>query len=149
MAKGPSPLIPLLLVAGLGLLLRGNSFPLNLNLPSASEAESAIFMCVLLVPFVVLLAVYSATHTVVLPLLLAFVTYTVSTMLLGPLMLILIVYVAGKYLSSFKCNDEELGWGCMLLLVFFLLQWVSLDEGRQSGALVVAIVIFACFHFRS
>ncbi|KAL3645795.1 hypothetical protein CASFOL_010975 [Castilleja foliolosa] len=148
MAKGPSPLIPLLLVAGLGLFLRGNSFPFNFNLPSASEAESAIFIYVLSVPFLMILTVW-ANHMIVLALLLTLVTYTVSTVLLGPLMLILIVYVAGKYLSSFKCNDEELGWGCVLLLVLFLLRWVSLDEGRQSGALVVAIVIFACFHFGS
>ncbi|KAL2234600.1 UNVERIFIED_CONTAM: hypothetical protein Sindi_1192200 [Sesamum indicum] len=134
MAKGPSPLIPLLMVVALGLLLRGTSFPTNLGLPSVTEAESAVFMCFFCIPLLVILAMYSTTQTTVLPLALVLVTYTVSTMLLGPLMLILIVYLAGACLPYFGCNGEDLGWGCLLIVVFVLLQWAFFEEGRQSGA---------------
>lgn len=149
MAKGPSPLIPLLLVVALGLLLRGNSFPANLELPLVSDAEQAIFMCIVLIPFLLLLAIYSTSHTIVLPLALILVTYTVTTMLLGPLMLILVVYLASAYLPAFKCNGEDLGWGCLLLVGFLLLQWILSEEGRQSGALLVAVVVLICYSLRS
>ncbi|KAK4422454.1 hypothetical protein Salat_1827900 [Sesamum alatum] len=147
MAKGPSPLIPLLLVVALGLLLRGSSFPTNLGLPAITEAESVVFTCFFCIPFLVILAIYSTTHTIVLPLALVLVTYTVSTMLLGPLVLILLVYLAGACLPSFRGNGEDLGWGCLLIVVFVLLQWGFSEEGRQSGALVVAIVIFFYYYF--
>ncbi|KAL6547691.1 hypothetical protein OROHE_009396 [Orobanche hederae] len=154
MAKGPSPLIPLLLLVALGLLLHSNSFPATLNLPLASEAENTIISCILFVPFLVLLDIYSTNHAILVPLALLLVTYVISTMLLGPLMLISIALVATKYSSSFKeCNLEELGWGCLSLVFFLLLllpQWVSLDEGRQSEALLVAaIMIFVYYHFGS
>ncbi|KAI3468528.1 hypothetical protein Pfo_025191 [Paulownia fortunei] len=145
-SEGPSPIVPLLVVVGLGLLLRGNSSSISLDLPLVSDGENAIFTCFVFIPVLVLLAVYSTSHTIVLPLALILVTYTVSTMLLGPLMLILIIYLASAYLASVKCNGEELGWGCMLVLVFFLLHWVLSEEGRQSGALVLAIMIFLCYH---
>ncbi|CAA0838271.1 Unknown protein [Striga hermonthica] len=145
MAKnGPSPLIPLLLVAALGLVLRGNSFPLSLNLPNASEAENVIFTCFLFVPFLAL------GYTFMLPLAILFVVYMVSTMLLGPLVLILAAYIATKCSTFFGGNGEELGWGCLLLLVFFLLQWASIDEGRWSGPVFfVAVVMFVCCHVGS
>ncbi|PIN07924.1 hypothetical protein CDL12_19503 [Handroanthus impetiginosus] len=145
--NGPSPIVPLLLVVGLGLLLRGNSSSITtLNLPLVSEGENAIFTCFIFIPILVLIAAYSTSHTILLPLALILVTYTVTTMLLGPLMLILIIYLAGAYLASVKCNGEELGWGCVLVLVFFLLHWVLSEEGRQSGALVLAIMVFLCYH---
>ncbi|KAL0302525.1 UNVERIFIED_CONTAM: hypothetical protein Sangu_3096000 [Sesamum angustifolium] len=146
MPKGPSPIVPLLLVVGLGLLLRGSSSSVSLNLPLVSEGENAVFTCFIFIPVLVLLAVYSASHTIVLPLALILVMYTVTTMLLGPLMLILIIYLAGAYLASVKCNGEELGWGCLLVIGFFLLHWVLSEEGRQSGVLVLAIMIFLCYH---
>ncbi|KAL1552680.1 hypothetical protein AAHA92_13449 [Salvia divinorum] len=146
MSKGPSPILPLLLVVGLGLLLRGSSSSLSLDLPLVSGGENALFTCFVFIPVLVLLAAYSTAHTIVLPLALILITYTVSTMLLGPLMLILIVYLAGAYLTSVKCNGEELGWGCILVLGFFLLHWVLSQESRQSGALVLAIMIFLCYH---
>lgn len=151
MVKGPSPVIPLLLVVALGLLLRSNSFPLtlNLNLPLVSEAENAILMFVLFIPILVIMAIYSASHTILLPIAVVLTMYTVSTILLGPLMLISIVYLAGGWLPAFKCNGEELGWGCLAVLVFFLVQWALSDEGRQSGALVLAIVVLLCYHFSS
>ncbi|KAG8382053.1 hypothetical protein BUALT_Bualt05G0036500 [Buddleja alternifolia] len=147
MARGPSPFIPLLLVVALGLLLRGTSFPINLSLPLVSEAENAVFLCFIFVPLLVPLAIYSTNHTIILPLALVLVTYTVTTTLLGPLMLILIIYLGGVWLPLFKYDGEELGWGCLLVLVFILLQWVLSDEGRQSGALVLAILIFICCYF--
>ncbi|KAH6824454.1 hypothetical protein C2S53_002864 [Perilla frutescens var. hirtella] len=148
-AKGPSPLIPLLLVVTLGLLLRGNSFPVSLELPLVSDAEQAIFMAIVFIPFLLFLAIYSANHAIVLPLALIFVTYTVTTMLLGPLMLILIIYLASDYLPAFKSNGEELGWGCLLLVGFLLLQWILSEEGRQSGALLLAVVVLICYSLRS
>lgn len=146
MAKGPSPILPLLLVVGLGLLLRGSASSLTLDLPLVSSGENALFTCFVFIPVLVLLAAYSTAHTIVLPLALILITYTVSTMLLGPLMLILIIYLAGAYLASVKCNGEELGWGCILVLVFFLLHWLLSQESRQSGALVLAVMIFLCYH---
>lgn len=146
MVKGPSPIVPLLLVVGLGLLLRGSATSMNLDLPLLSNGENAVFTCFVFIPVLVLLAVYSTSHRIVLPLALILVTYTVSTMLLGPLMLILIIYLAGAYMASVKCDGEELGWGCILLLGFFLLHWVLSEESRQSGTLVLAIMIFLCYH---
>ncbi|KAL1556918.1 hypothetical protein AAHA92_12473 [Salvia divinorum] len=150
MAKGPSPLIPLALVVLLGLLLRGASFPLSLDhLPLASEAEHAVFMCIVLIPFLLVLALYSASHTVVLPLALILAAYTVTTMLLGPLMLILVVYLASAYLPVLKCDGEDLGWGCFLILSFMLLQWILSEGGRQSGVLLLAIVALICYSLRA
>ncbi|KAL8521434.1 hypothetical protein ACS0TY_011816 [Phlomoides rotata] len=146
MGKGPSPIVPLLLVVGLGLLLRGSATSMNLDLPLLSSGENAVFTCFVFIPVLVLLAVYSTSHTIVLPLALILVTYTVSTMLLGPLVLILIIYLASTYMASVKCDGEELGWGCILVLGFFLLHWVLSEESRQSGALVLAIMIFLCYH---
>ncbi|KAL7111928.1 hypothetical protein ACP275_05G120100 [Erythranthe tilingii] len=155
---GPSPLIPLLLVVSLGLLLRMNDsiiFPINLNpdyylplLAEISDAENAIFMFVLCVPFLVALAVYSSSHSIVLPIALVLVTYTVATVLLGPLVLILIVYMGGVWLPCFKCDSsEEFGLGCLLVLVFFFMQRSFSDEGGRSGAVILAVVIFFCYHF--
>lgn len=149
MSKGPSPLIPLLLVVALGLLLRGNSFPLNLDLPLVSDAEQAVFMSIVFIPFLLFLALYSASHTIVLPLSLILATYTVTTMLLGPLMLILVVYLASAYLPAFKCNGEDLGWGCLLLVAFLLMHWILSEEGRQSGALLLAVVVLICYSLRA
>lgn len=146
MTKGPSPILPLLLVVGLGLLLRGSASSLAFDLPLVSSGENALFTCFVFIPILLLLAAYSTAHTVVLPLALILITYTVSTMLLGPLMLILIVYLAGAYLASVKCNGEELAWGCVLVLGFFLLHWVLSQESRQSGALVMAIMMFLCYY---
>ncbi|KAL8063829.1 hypothetical protein ABFX02_01G052300 [Erythranthe guttata] len=146
--KGPSPIVPLLAVVGLGLLLRGSTAAsmVSLDLPLVSDGENAIFTCFVFVPVLVLLAVYSSSHTIVLPLALIMMMYTVSTVLLGPLVLILIVYLAGAYVATVECNGEELGWGCVMVLGFFLLHWVMSQEGRQSGALVLAVVIFLCYH---
>lgn len=149
MAKGPSPLIPLALVVLLGLLLRGASLPLDLHLPLASEAEHAVFMCIVMIPFLLVLALYSASHTVVLPLALVLAAYTVTTMLLGPLMLILVLYLASAYLPAFKCDGEELGWGCLLILSFMVLKWILSEEGRQSGALLLAVVALICYSLRA
>lgn len=149
MTKGPSPLIPLLLVVTLGLLLRGNSFPASLELPLVSDAEHAVFMAIVIIPFLLFLALYSARYTIVIPLATILVTYTVSTMLLGPLMLILVIYLASDHLPAFKSNSEDLGWGCLLLVGFLLLQWILSEEGRQSGALIVALVVLICYSFRS
>ncbi|KAL9167742.1 hypothetical protein ABFS82_05G117000 [Erythranthe guttata] len=155
---GPSPLIPLLLVVSLGLLLRMNDsiiFPINLIpdyylplLAEISDAENAIFLCVLCIPFLVALAVYSSSHSIVLPIALVLVTYTVATVLLGPLVIILIVYMGGVWLPCFKCyGSEEFGLGCLFVLVFFLMQQGFSDEGGRSGAVILAVVIFFCYHF--
>ncbi|KAL8498686.1 hypothetical protein ACS0TY_021865 [Phlomoides rotata] len=149
MAKGPSPLIPLLLVVALGLLLRSDSFPAALNLPLVSEAENTLFTFIILIPFVVLVAIYSTTHSILLPLALLLVTYTVTTKLLGPLTLILIVYLVSVCSPSFKCNGEELAWGCALALGFFVLHWLLADEGRHWPTVIIAIILFFSFHFSS
>ncbi|GFP81517.1 hypothetical protein PHJA_000295000 [Phtheirospermum japonicum] len=142
--KGPSPIIPLLVVLGLCLLLRGHSSSFNLDRPLFSHSQNAIFI---FIPILLLVITYSTSHTIILPLALILVlTYTVSTMLHVPLMLILIVYLAGTYLAFGKYNSEEIGWVCVLLLVFVLLHWVLSVERHQTGALVLGVVIFLCFH---
>ncbi|CAA2956331.1 hypothetical protein CDL12_19503, partial [Olea europaea subsp. europaea] len=127
MAKGPSPIIPLLLAVSLGLLLRGQS---QINLPLVSEAENAVFKFVVFVPFLVFLTVYSTTHTIVAPLALILIVYTVTTMLFGPLVLILIIHIVNSS-SAFLNSDGELRWEFLLVLVFFVLNWVVSDSGRQ------------------
>ncbi|CAA2992760.1 hypothetical protein CDL12_19503 [Olea europaea subsp. europaea] len=146
MAKGPSPIIPLLLAVSLGLLLKGN---FQVNLPTISEAENAIFTFVVFIPFLVLLTIYSTStnHAIVVPIALILIMYTVTTMLLGPLVLILIVYIANSCSGFLKSGGEELGWGFMLVLVFFVLNWVVSDAGRQWGVLVLAILIYVLYHF--
>ncbi|KAL2517301.1 Uncharacterized protein Adt_13548 [Abeliophyllum distichum] len=144
MAKGPSPIIPLLLAVSLGLLLRGHS---QINLPIISEAENAMFTFVVFIPFLVLLTIYSTTHTIVVPLALVLIMYTVTTMLLGPLVLILILYIANSCSAFLKSDGEELGWGFLLVLVFFVLNWVVSDAGRQWGVIVLAILIYVLYHF--
>lgn len=142
----PSPIVPLVLVVGLGLLLRGSSSSMALNLPLVSDGENALFTCLIFIPVLLFLAIYSTSHAIVLPLALVLVMYTVTTTLLGPLVLILIIFVGGTYLTSVKCNGDELGWGFLLVFGFFMLHWVLSQEGRQSGALVLAIMGFLCYH---
>lgn len=143
MAKGPSPIIPLLLAVSLGLLLRGQS---QINLPLVSEAENAVFKFVVFVPFLVFLTVYSTTHTIVAPLAAIQIVYTVTTMLFGPLVLILIIHIVNSS-SAFLKSDGEPRWEFLLVLVFFVLNWVVSDSGRQCGALMLALLIYVLFHF--
>lgn len=150
MAEAPSPLIPLLLVVAFGLLLRGNVGGLILDIPLVlSDTENAVFLCVLLVPFTVLLAIYSNTYTIAMPILFAMVIYAVTATLLGPLVLILVVYLTCTCLPCFNCNGEELGWVCLVGLGFLLMKWVVLDEGRQWGVLALAVTVYLCYHFLS
>ncbi|KAL3651030.1 hypothetical protein CASFOL_007433 [Castilleja foliolosa] len=149
LTKGPSPIIPLVAVVGLCLLLHGHSSSINLDRPLSSHTENSNFLTYLtFIPILLLAITYSKSHTIILPLALTLVfTYTVSTMLDGRLMLILIVCLAGAYLTSVKYDgEEELGWVCVLVLVFFLLHCVLSMERHQMGALVFAVVILLYFH---
>lgn len=128
MAKGPSPLIPLLLVLTLGLLLHGQCL---INTVSLAEDINLTFF--LVIPLLAILLVHYTTQSIMLPLSVILLTYTVSKILIGPLVLVIIIYLASFYAPSLQGNNYQQsrvyghedgfgGWGlAMLVFLFFLL----------------------------
>ena len=156
MATGPSPLIPFLLVATLGILLHGRSLMDDISL--ASDAENSAFTVLLVVPVAVLLLVYQITQSLVLPLAIVLIIYAVTKMFLGPLVLILVIYFSSIYLPSFELfrgsgqvyherDRDEYGWGSILLFAAFLSLHGMFSEGfSQWGLVLVAVLLFLLYN---
>lgn len=156
MAKGPSPIIPLLLVLILGLLLLGQTLMRNLSL--VFEAQDTTFTFVLFIPLLACLLIYYTTQTIILPLALILTTYMVTKMLLGPLILILIVYLSMCYGSSYRwrhgnasarahslrdVDDENGGWSWVLVAIAFLILHGIFSVGEENKwVLALVIVLF-------
>lgn len=160
MAKGPSPIIPLLLVLILGLVLLGQTLIRNLSL--VLEAQDTTFTFILFIPLLACLFIYYTTQTIILPLALILITYMVTKMLLGPLVLILIVYLSMCCGSSYQWRhgnasagahslrdvDENGGWWWMLLAIAFLTLhgMFSLEEGSKWGLALVIVLFFILYN---
>lgn len=155
MAKGPSPLIPLLLVLTLVLLLYGHSLVIN----TISLVEDLNFTFFILIPLLAIFLLYNSTQSIILPLSFILLSYTFSKILVVPLVLVIIIYLTSFYSSFFQGNrykqsrvyeyeDEFGGWGWLLLvLIFFVCQVMSFKvEGNAWGFVVVVVIFFFLYN---
>lgn len=155
MAKGPSPMIPLLLVLTLVLLLYGHSLIIN----TISLGEDLNFTFFLLIPLLTIFLLYNTTQSIILPLSFVLLSYTFSKILFLPLVLVIIIYLASFYLPYFQENryrqsrvhgyeDEFGGWGWLFLVLIFLVCQVMFfkAEGNAWGIFVVVVIFFFLYN---
>lgn len=164
MAKGPSPLIPLLLVFTLGLLLHGETMMGYFSSALETAQDTSFFI----VPVLTVLVMYYTTQTFILPAVtIALMIYLVTKILLGPLFLIFLLCLTAflgsssslqwqySYRSAVRINggsygDEFGGWGwlLLLLLVFLALHGVfSFAEGNEWAFALLAVLVFVAYNF--
>lgn len=167
MVKGPSPLVPLLLVLSLGLLLHGQNIIERISL--ALDIEDIEFTFYFFIPLLAIVFVYYTTQSIIASLVVILLTYTVLKILLGPLLLVVLLCLAIIYASSLQGydnyyyyqqtriyrvrdhEDEFRRWGWLAIILIFLAFQVlfSIAQGNEWGLAMLALVIFFLFYFSS
>ncbi|MCD7452838.1 hypothetical protein HAX54_018279 [Datura stramonium] len=167
MVKGPSPLVPLLLVLSLGLLLHGQNIIERISL--ALDIEDINFTFYFFIPLVVIVFVYYTTQSITASLVVVLLTYTVLKFLLGPLFLVTLLCMASIYAPSLQGyhnyyyqqsrvyrvrdhhEDEFRRWGWLSIILIFLAFQVlfSTAQGNEWGLAMLALVVYFLFNFFS
>nr|GMD94388.1 hypothetical protein MIMGU_mgv1a015239mg [Ipomoea batatas] len=167
MAKGPSPLIPLLIVLTLGLLLHGETMMGYFSFALEVSEDTSFFAVFLVFPVLALLGLYYTSQAIILPALtVLLVMYWLTKILLWPLFLVFLVCLAVllgsssssvqwefSYRSGVRFNGgggEFGGWGWWLLLLvaFLVLHGVfNFAEGNGWGFALLAVFLFVVYNF--
>lgn len=171
MVKGPSPLVPLLLVLSLGLLLHGQNIIERISL--ALDIEDINFTFYFFIPLLAIVFVYYTTQSILTSLIVILLTYTVFKILFGPLLLVVLLCLAIIYAPSLQGynnnyyyyyyyqqsrvyrlrdhEDEFKRWGWLFIILIFLAFQVmfSTTQGNDWGLAMLALVIYFLFNFCS
>lgn len=98
--KGPSPLIPSLIIS---LLIVATCGPILMNSATfLSGVEDTTVSFVFVIPLLSMLMIYFVSDSVIVPLVLLLLVYFLGRMVMGPLILLLIIHVLSSLFPTYQ-----------------------------------------------
>ncbi|CAL9190508.1 unnamed protein product [Musa hybrid cultivar] len=161
MSGGPSPFIPLLLVAALSVFLCWEDLVNCYGFVSKIQDATISIAIVTILAITTLFIVQSMTELIIVPLAFLLVVFLLRTELIGPLVILILIHFLGKF---FCCSSEKtpsfwegeqeskdgggggLGWFLFVILCLLLYAWFYEGEGYGWICLVFGMAFILYFN---